>query len=55
MIGPIRDVSAAACVALNAESSKNDGKLNKKWVANGINKLRDRIYSILTKQPKPKV
>ncbi|ETJ16337.1 hypothetical protein Q604_UNBc4C00065G0001, partial [human gut metagenome] len=43
------------CVALSDELSKNDGRFNKKWVINGINKLRERIYSILSKHPKPKV
>jgi len=44
-------------VVIGDELYKNGGKSHKQYAKNGINKLPDRIYSILAKakQPKAKV
>ena len=48
-------LSVTGAVARGDELYKNDGKLSKQCAKNGINRLPDRIYIILTRQPKAKV
>lgn len=47
--------SVTGAVARGDELYKNEGKSHKQCAKNGVNKLPDRIYSMLAKQPKAKV